>query len=50
MIARELHKMPEEIENMSEYWFNRMVVFLDAEALDRQRRNDEMERENRRRR
>ncbi len=37
--------MPETVERMSEYWFKRAVVMMDAESLDRQRINEERERE-----
>jgi hypothetical protein len=37
VIARELGQLPDVVESeMSEYWINRMVVILEAEAIRHQ--------------
>lgn len=33
-IALRLHKTPDEIEQMSEYWYNRLLIYFAAEAMD----------------
>jgi hypothetical protein len=43
-VAAKFGQLPDTIERqMSKYWFNRTVLFMDAETLDQERRNDEME-------
>jgi len=32
-IALRMNKTPEEIENISEYWMNRLLLYFEAETL-----------------
>lgn len=49
-MAEKFGKMPHEIErDLPEYWFTRTLVIMDAETLDRERRDREMEAERKRR-
>jgi hypothetical protein len=43
-LAREFHKLPEEIEAMDAGWFAWVVEFMEGEAINRQRIERERER------
>jgi len=44
-IAEKFGQLPETIESqLTEYWFNRIVVQMDAQTIDAERRERERER------
>lgn len=44
-VAKHYGVLPDDVESrMSEYWFNRTLVFMEAEAIEEERRHKEMNR------
>lgn len=47
-IAEKFHQLPDVVESqMSDYWFKRVVVQMDAEVIDNKRKEKEEERKRR---
>jgi hypothetical protein len=45
LVSDRLKKFPEEVEQMDEYWFNRWLLFIEAEGIANKREAEKARRQ-----